>query len=308
MDIPYSTYSPIISVVICTYNGENYLQEQLESILHQTYKNVEIIIADDCSTDTTWEIIKAYVINSPKISAYKNDSNLGYIKNFEKAIGLAKGDLIALSDQDDIWESNKLEIMEKGIGAFSMIYCDSLMINNTGISLNKKMSDLKNLSDINTPAILMVDNCIAGHATLFKKEIYYNALPFPKEVPHDWWLAFVATLNHNICYINIPLVRYRQHATNVIGSMKIKNRVKKVEADDEELKRKRLNLFHSIATDVEDKTLLAELIQSYQSFNFTNNIKRVILFISNRNTFLFIKKRSRFRKLIFCYKMYFKIK
>lgn len=301
--------TPLISVVVCTYNGEKYLKTQLDSILNQTYNNVEIIIADDCSTDKTWNVINHYTANFSQIYAYKNDFNLGYIKNFEKAIGMAKSDFVALSDQDDVWELNKLEVMQQNIANFSMVYCDSEMIDSEGLSLNKKMSQLKNLSNINSPAILMVDNCIAGHATLFKKEIYFKALPFPKEVPHDWWLAFVATLNQGIGYIDMPLVKYRQHANNVIGSIKIKTRSKgKVDNNQHELKRTRLKLFYGLVTDTKNKNIIANLMLCYQSFSFTNNIKRVILFINNRDTFLFVKKRNSFRKLFFCFKMFSKIR
>lgn len=301
---------PLISVIVCTYNGEKYLREQLDSILNQTYSNIELIIVDDCSTDSTWNIINDYLKHYPKIIVKKNNINLGYIKNFEGAMHLAKGEFIALSDQDDIWDLRKLEILQKHIEEHSMIYSDSEMIDEQGASLDKKMSDIKFLSDINNPAILMTDNCIAGHATLFTKELFINAQPFPIHIPHDWWLAFIATLYNKIIYIGRPLVNYRQHADNVIGSVRIKERVRKKKINESEKIKTRLNLFYDIITDDknESKILLKKLIDSYQSFSFQNNINRVSLFLQNRKTLLFIKKRSSIRKFLFCIKMFVKIK
>src|SRR5215468_9284257 len=92
---------PLVSIALCTYNGEKFLQKQLDSLLEQTYPNIEIIAVDDASTDNTWRILmnsaKRY---SNKLKLYKNEKNLGYSLNFERAIKLCRGDFIALSDQD----------------------------------------------------------------------------------------------------------------------------------------------------------------------------------------------------------------
>jgi glycosyltransferase involved in cell wall biosynthesis len=100
----------MISIAMCTYNGERFIKEQLDSILNQTYKNFELIITDDDSSDKTITIIKEYIKQDKRIKLYQNNSNLGFIKNFEKAISLCSGDYIVLADQDDIWKVNKLEI------------------------------------------------------------------------------------------------------------------------------------------------------------------------------------------------------
>ena len=100
------------SVALCTYNGQSFLSEQLNSILNQTHPVDEIIICDDCSTDQTIEIIKYFKDKFPNlIQLFENENSLGTIKNFEKAISLTKGDLIFLSDQDDIWFSSKVNEM-----------------------------------------------------------------------------------------------------------------------------------------------------------------------------------------------------
>ena len=93
----------LISIAMTSYNGEKYIREQLDSILTQTYGNFELIICDDRSKDSTVEIIKDYCIKDSRIKLYVNEKNLGFKKNFEKAISLCKGEYIALSDQDDIY-------------------------------------------------------------------------------------------------------------------------------------------------------------------------------------------------------------
>src|SRR5690606_33629827 len=103
--------SPLISIALCTYNGEKFLAEQLDSIVNQTYKNIEIIAVDDCSTDRTLTILQKYASKDVRVKVYSNKTNKGYSKNFEYAISLCTGDYIAVSDQDDIWVSDKLELL-----------------------------------------------------------------------------------------------------------------------------------------------------------------------------------------------------
>lgn len=92
-----------------TYNGVKYLREQIESILSQTYKDFELIICDDCSKDSTVSILKKYQNKDSRVKYFINESNLGFKKNFEKAISLCSGEYVAFSDQDDIWLPEKLE-------------------------------------------------------------------------------------------------------------------------------------------------------------------------------------------------------
>ena len=103
---------PVISIVMATYNGGLYLEQQMESIVVQTYPNIEIIIVDDCSTDNTIEILQMFQQKYSNIKLFNNAANLGYIKNFEKGCSLASGEYIALCDQDDYWHPDKLKKMK----------------------------------------------------------------------------------------------------------------------------------------------------------------------------------------------------
>src|SRR5690554_1467232 len=101
----------MISIALASYNGEKYIKEQLDSILNQTIQDFEIVVCDDASTDNTWEILQQYEAKDKRFKIFRNEQNLGFKKNFEKAISHCKGEYIALSDQDDIWIENHLELL-----------------------------------------------------------------------------------------------------------------------------------------------------------------------------------------------------
>ncbi|MBT0883483.1 glycosyltransferase, partial [Campylobacter sp. 2018MI13] len=101
--------SNCVAIIMATYNGEKYISKQLDSIINQAYKNIKIYINDDCSTDNTYSILKQYQKKYPYlINIKQNKNNIGFIKNFETLIKNCNEDFIALSDQDDIWDKNKL--------------------------------------------------------------------------------------------------------------------------------------------------------------------------------------------------------
>src|SRR6187402_1340706 len=105
------TEKALVSVVLCTYNGISFIDDQLNSILNQTFKNLEIIIADDCSSDGTFEKLQSYKEKDSRIKLYRNETNLGYNMNFSKACAFSTGAYIAIADQDDVWETGKIENM-----------------------------------------------------------------------------------------------------------------------------------------------------------------------------------------------------
>ncbi|HWZ04337.1 MAG TPA: glycosyltransferase [Mucilaginibacter sp.] len=202
---------PLVSIALCTYNGDRFLKQQLDTIVNQTYKNIEIIVVDDCSTDKTFEIIQDYASRFPQFKVYQNYQNLGFAGNFEHAMTLCQGELIALCDQDDIWDIQKIELQVTAIKDNVLIYHDSEFIHEDGSSMNKKMSDLMNLYKGNDPLPFLFFNCVSGHSILMKKVLLEQALPLKKGYFHDWWLAYVATNAGEIDFIPRCLVQYRQH-------------------------------------------------------------------------------------------------
>lgn len=206
-----------ISIAMATYNGEKYLAEQLDSLVAQTLRPCEIIICDDCSRDSTMGILRQYEGKYPKlIKVYANNSNLGYVKNFEKAMNLCTGEYIALSDQDDVWVPSKLEKLVARIGDCAMVHSDAILVDKDNNEISPSFSDA--LNKIGTPCFLELLNRsqITGCTMMCKRDKFPEVFSFPKGIPHDYYLSFLAA-EKGIAYEPEPLVRYRQHDKNQIG-------------------------------------------------------------------------------------------
>jgi glycosyltransferase involved in cell wall biosynthesis len=214
--------SPLVSIALCTYNGEKFLGQLLDTLINQTYPNIEIIAVDDCSTDNTYAILTTYAVKYPQITVYKNEVNLGFVRNFEHALTYCQGDLIAFCDQDDLWLPEKIALQVEGIGDNMLIYHDSEFINDQEKPLGKKMSDIVNFYKGDDPRVFLFFSCVSGHAMLVKKQLLAEALPFKEGYYHDWWLAYVATNIGSITFIPQCLVKYRQHNNSKTDLLEIK--------------------------------------------------------------------------------------
>ncbi|MFN8888482.1 MAG: glycosyltransferase, partial [Cyclobacteriaceae bacterium] len=158
-----SQNSPSVSIVLATYNGEKYLRAQMDSLFAQTYPLLEIIAVDDCSSDSTVAILKEYAAVHPILHIYQNEVNLKHNRTFERGIRLAKGDCIALCDQDDIWLPEKIStLMEQWMPDSLLIHCDSEFIDAEGKSMNRKISDIKKLHTYSTHIHFIICNTEAG--------------------------------------------------------------------------------------------------------------------------------------------------
>ncbi len=215
----------MISVALCTYNGEKYLAQQIESILNQSVQVDELVIVDDNSTDQTEEVIKSYANKFPIIKFFKNTPSLGVIKNFERAISLCSGDYIAPSDQDDVWLNNKIEKMLDALKEKKgMVFCDLIVVNQHLETLHPSFWASSGLR-IGAPqeylGQLITQNFVTGCACMFTKDIKQKALPFPNNIPmHDYWLALVAACEDQLHRVPEALIQYRQHSNNVVGSVR----------------------------------------------------------------------------------------
>ncbi len=210
--------NPLISIAMTTYNGEVFLEAQLESIVNQTYPNIEIIICDDSSTDQTLNILQKYS-HIDNITYYSNTAQLGVVKNFEKALSLCRGEYIALADQDDIWDINKLEILYENIGDSLLIHSDAKLIDQDNNLLARSYFLFSNKKLRVETFEYFFNNDVTGCTTLFNKKLLELALPFPDTViMHDWWLALCASKESKIKYLNKTLISYRQHQSNQVGA------------------------------------------------------------------------------------------
>jgi len=288
---------PLVSIALCTYNGEKYLVEQLDSIVNQSYPNIEIIAVDDCSSDGTVDILKAYAEKYPYFQVYENEINLGYIKNFEKAIRLCTGEFIALADQDDIWHLNKIAVQVNEIGEHNLIYHDSEFINEHGISINKKISDVRRFYSGGDSRYFLFENCVSGHTILFNKRIVPFLNHFKPEIFHDWWIAYVATNTGTILASTAILVKYRQHlstSTDILRTKKPKRADRKI-ADQQFLQRLKHFTAYLYNDHQKFKTHLLNLVSRKSEKKI--NIRLLQFIISNQKILLFMQRKGYWSKL-----------
>ena len=202
-----------ISIAMATYNGAKYLQEQLDSFVAQTRQPDELVVCDDVSSDTTVDILESFRQQAPfAVRIYRNETNLGFVKNFEKALSLCTGDIIFLSDQDDVWFDEKICTVEQ-------IFVEKpnkiVIINDQVItSENLNASKFTKLGNI-TSAGLKKDYFMTGCCTSMRREWLELVLPMPGCMDgHDLWINRLAlALDVRLIY-ELPLQYYRRHGDN----------------------------------------------------------------------------------------------
>lgn len=218
-----------VDILLATYNSNiEYLKKQIDSILNQTYKNINLIISDDNSTkENLREVLLEYEKKDKRVKVFKQEKNLGYLKNFEFLLNKSTSDYIAFADHDDIWYKNKIEksvqiLKEKNV---DLVYCDCKQIDAQGKTICGSYLKYKNLPIVNgKDNILAFSRHIAiGCSTLFTKKIKEQMLPFSKKVmAHDWINIYLASKQNGIACIEEPLFDYRLHTTNEFGGRNLK--------------------------------------------------------------------------------------
>lgn len=212
MNVPSSEIT--ISIVLCTYNGEKYLAKQLDTLINQTFPFTELIISDDASTDSTLAILSDFQKKENRIKILKNSVNLGFNKNFEKAISSATGNWIAPADQDDVWELNKLELMKKDIeDGVTLVHCNSSKFYKKNTDEKKTYPHYKKFNG-NDARQLFLYNTIEGHTMLLQRKVAEAAFPIPENIYFDWWLGFHAALLGKVIWNKNYLVNRRMHEEN----------------------------------------------------------------------------------------------
>jgi len=196
-----------VSVVMCTYNGEKFLREQLDSILAQTYPIMEIIVQDDCSTDGTVDIINEYASSNPAIKLFQNECRLGYNLNFKTATMRATGHFVAFSDQDDVWFPRKIERLVDGIGNHSVCFCD--------LFRGSEQSKSKRVNYKYTFETLLFRPFV-GHSMLLRRDFVQADANWKLWKEYDWSIELAAYVYGNgIAKIDEPLIWHRTHSGEV---------------------------------------------------------------------------------------------
>ncbi len=304
-----------ISVAICTYNGEQFLSKQLESILNQSVSVDEIVVCDDCSQDSTPAIIQEFQAKtSIPFHFYQNETNLGSSKNFEKSVKLCTGDLIFFSDQDDVWRNDKVEKMltlfeqNKDWKAVftnaNIIDQDSQAIGKTTFEeieftevLQQKWQEGKGFE------ILLRGYVVTGATLAIRKEIVEAVFPTPvliNELIHDGWIAMYLSIFNQIGFTNECLINYRTHASQQVGFGK---KTKKITLLDR-LKRNRQEKLNRILP------LLTNVSILFDYFSSQKNIPKGALKLLERRkahfTFRYHLPTNRLARIIPIIRQYFK--
>lgn len=219
-----------IAILLSTFNGEKYLEEQLDSIFNQTYKNIEIFVRDDGSNDKTLNILKKYNLN-----ILLSTGNVGIKKSFESILKYAlqnsDANYFMFCDQDDIWKSEKIEKsieeMKKlenlhGYNTPFLIHTDLEVVNDDLKAISDSMWKYEKINpNLNSLNRLLVQNTITGCTMMINRRLAEKSLPILEScIMHDWWIGLVASCFGKISYLTNNTIKYRQHGRNDTGSKK----------------------------------------------------------------------------------------
>lgn len=212
---------------MATYNGARFLREQLDSILNQTIQDFEVVVCDDCSVDSTYSILEEYSDRDSRFRIFSNDSNLGFINNFEKIISLCSGEYIALCDQDDIWLPDHLEVLINAMDDNSQLACGKpIFVNELNEKLPKKYNYFKmdyipeNNEDM-ARHLFLCRGMLQGASMMIKNSFFNKALPIPKgALYHDSWFTALACFSGGVKYVDKPVMRYRRYGNAVTSSLR----------------------------------------------------------------------------------------
>ena len=224
--------SSTISVAMCTHNGARFVGEQVRSILAQSRPVSEVVVSDDASTDDTvqiiertWETIGA---EGPPLRILRNPVSLGVTRNFEQAIMATTGELVSLSDQDDSWVPNRVELLAaefESRPSLGLMFTDARLIDGDGrvlpttlfAALEISPGELAEVRDGTAMGVLLRRNLVTGATVMFRRSLVDQAVPISPEWVHDEWIAVIASVVSEIDWLPSLLVDYRQHAANQIG-------------------------------------------------------------------------------------------
>jgi glycosyltransferase involved in cell wall biosynthesis len=199
---------------MATYQGAEFLGEQLESIAKQTRQPDELIVSDDCSTDETMIVASHFAAGAPfPVHIVRNEQTFGFSGNFERALSRTRGDVVFLSDQDDVWFPEKVERVtaefERAADVLAVIHDQRTLEQRTGQIFERTYFD-------NRRALGLAEKeLVSGNFTALRRELINIVLPFPEQVAYDFWIARISTALNCRAVIREPLQLYRRHSSNL---------------------------------------------------------------------------------------------
>ena len=304
-----------VDILLTTYNtNTKYLKQQIDSILSQTYKNFNLIISDDASTNTEIKpTLEKYQKKDSRIKIYIQEKNLGYNKNFEFLLKKSEAPFIMFADHDDIWYQEKVQKSIEKIQKekVDLVYVNCNQINEKGEEIRKNYFKYKNIPLINGKNKLAISRCVGiGCSQIITKQVKEKMLPFKKEViAHDWLAAFISNEGKGLSYIAEPLFGYRLHNANVFGGRNLAQNLemwKKEHGNTYEsfLKYRKEKVIEKAylqgaqmcleyAQIEEDKKFLQELIKYYKNLEKSKYINFHVI-----KYFKFLKGKNLLKKMI----------
>lgn len=222
-----------VSVVLCTFNGERYLDAQLDSLLAQERLPDEIVIHDDASTDGTWPRLQAFVAQAAAhgvtVLPQRNPGNLGYVRNFSQALQAASGALLFPCDQDDVWHPQRIA---RCVQAFVddpqllLLHSDARLVDAAGAPLGQRLFQVLGVTAAERAAmhdgralqVLLRRNIVTGAAMALRRDLLPLALPVAAGWAHDEWLAVIAAMAGRVDTLEQATLDYRQHGGNQLGA------------------------------------------------------------------------------------------
>jgi glycosyltransferase involved in cell wall biosynthesis len=211
-----------VAICMATYEPPaDLLRIQLDSLRDQTHGNWVCVISDDCSSDETFSRLRELTDGDDRFAVSRSPERLGFYRNFERALSMAPlaADFVAYCDQDDRWHPNKLERLLGSIGHAELVYSDSRIVSPEG-ELVKPSYWTERRNNYTNFASLVLANSVTGAASMFRRSVLDDALPFPPRLArafHDHWVAVVAMARGDLAYVDEPLYDYVQHHDAVIG-------------------------------------------------------------------------------------------
>lgn len=209
----------LVSIALATFNGERFLHQQLDSLLSQTYSNFEIVVSDDNSKDSTQQILEEYKKNDSRVTWSVNPSPSGFIKNFERAISLCRGEIIFLCDQDDIWYENKIAAHVDAYkdSSAQWVYNEVRLVNERGTDIGRLTDSIPEYYKKRPLLYSTWGSCILGCSTSYRSHLLHGIWPADRYAPgHDSWIQ-LAIFPAKSFHIPAILQDYRQHPQNVFG-------------------------------------------------------------------------------------------
>ena len=280
-----------VGIVMAAYNSQNFIKEQLDSILHGEYQNVHIYVRDDGSTDNTVSIVKEYEANYPtKVTLVQNKQNGGLVKNFLTGVIEAEEDYIMFCDHDDVWLPKKVKItlkeMRKAekeqknlpVAVFTDAEIVDGQLHSLGASFYERSHFNFNQMDL---SYMLMENKLLGCTIIINKALKDKITVLPEHARvHDWWVALIASAFGKIVFVNEKTMLYRQHSSNVIGNRSygkyVTDAVKSLKKQKEKL----------ILTEEQAK----DFYEIYKK-DFSKKQRKIVFQFANIGRYSFIKRK-----------------